>query len=344
MVKEIPVYQSNKILTAAQLNQMWRSMSALELLGFVEATGLPKAEFNIGNLSAITNGSLVGDVLSREGNGLKVYDSSGSLVDEIDWEYLISGAVETKGLTRYNKYWKWGFIPQSGSTSDEQVTITAGKALCQDGSTVVELTSTKTDLDYPTLLGSALASSTTYHLFRYKKDNDTMQWHLSTSLTPTISDIKSALAYRRVLSLKTDIDGDLLAFVGFALQGGAIRIEYSAEGVIEGTSIGSATKATLTCSSIPAGIEVDGIFSIQKTTASLSCYYMIFHPSLDPTVDLDRNDMDMNIAGGADYDISIKTILRRTNTSSQISHKGRVTGTAGNSITCYGYVDYFNNF
>ena len=98
MVKQIPVYQSNQILTAAQLNQMWRSMVAIELLGFIEASGLPKLEFNIGNLTAIANGSLVGDILVREGNYLRVYNSVGALVDEILWEHLLQATETNKGI------------------------------------------------------------------------------------------------------------------------------------------------------------------------------------------------------------------------------------------------------
>ena len=79
----------------------------------------------------------------------------------------------------------------------------------------------------PTLLGSALANSTTYHLFRYKNNVDVDSWHLSTSLTPTIADIKSANAYRRIFSFKTASDGDIVQFKGDELNGGALRTAYN---------------------------------------------------------------------------------------------------------------------
>jgi len=98
MPDQIPVYQSNKILTAAQLNQMWRSMVALKLLGFISATGLPKPEFNLGDLTTIANGSLIGDLLAREGSGIKVYTALGVLVDEIEWEELMQATATNKGI------------------------------------------------------------------------------------------------------------------------------------------------------------------------------------------------------------------------------------------------------
>jgi hypothetical protein len=130
----------------------------------------------------------------------------------------------TKGIALLDKYWGWGGSCKSGTNTDEQVTIQPFKFLAQDGLTILELVSVATNLDYPTLNGGALANSTTYHLFRYLKNDDTMQWHLSTSLTPTISNIKSALAYRRILSLKTDGDGDLLLFDSVLISGGGIQI------------------------------------------------------------------------------------------------------------------------
>jgi len=217
MSEQIPVYQSNHILTAAQLNQTWRSMCASQILGFVSATGLPKPEFNLGSLTTIVKGALVGDLLAREGSGIKVYTALGVLVDEIEWEDFVSNikqATTTKlGTTLLDKYWIYGFVPTSGTDPDEDVDVSVGKALCEDGSTIVELTSTA-GLSYPTLNGGALSNSTTYHLFRYLKDNATYGWHLDTSLTPTISDIESALAYRKIISLKTDASGDLREFIG----------------------------------------------------------------------------------------------------------------------------------
>lgn len=230
MAPQIPVYESGKILTAAQLNQMWRAYCALRLLGFIEATGLPKSEFNIGDLTAIVNGSLVGDQLVREGTGLKVYTSAGVLIDEIDWELLIQATTTNKGLFLAHKYWIEGGVPSSNiANPDEQVDLTDLKCIAQDGVTNLEISAATADLTNHI----TPAADTTYHLFAYHDTNGDDILDFSTSPTPTVGTGDANLPdldgtkYRLIMSYKTDGSGDLRFHECESIGGSGIRMRHN---------------------------------------------------------------------------------------------------------------------
>jgi len=247
-----------------------------------------------------------------------------------------------QSLGSINKYAIWGFVPSSGATPDEQINMTKGKALCEDGHTFVELPSDESDIDFPTLNGGALSNSTTYHLFRYIKNDNTYQWYLSTSLTPTISDILSAKAYRRIFSAKTDSSGDLIEFIGYKKSNGAIEIIFSIGGVNEGSSIQSATKATITLSTAPLGLPLDMNFTLSRVSGTGgNQYYALFNPNINPSVNINYNDISDGISAGT-YDNGIGDLFKTINTSSQISHKGTTSGSI--ELGVKGYIDYRNYF
>lgn len=143
----------------------------------------------------------------------------------LDMRELSRATSTSYGTSIFDINFIYGLVPSSSSgVPDEDIDITSGKALCKDGSTIISFDSL-TDQNMPTLLGSALANSTTYHLFGFMKDDNTSQLWLDTSLTPTITDIKSANAYRRIFSFKTESDGDIIKFYGTS-RGRSIKIDY----------------------------------------------------------------------------------------------------------------------
>lgn len=122
------------------------------------------------------------------------------------------------------KYFKYGFIAGSNSGNpDEDIDITQGRAICEDSKSFVFLQDDVTALDMPALNGAALAADTSYYLFRYLKSDNSSQWYLSTSLAPTISNIKTANAYRMIVSFLTDSSSDIIPFHGVDEGGGTVR-------------------------------------------------------------------------------------------------------------------------
>jgi hypothetical protein len=156
----------------------------------------------------------------------------------------------TQGIALLDKYWIYGFIPTSGTDTDEEIDITAGKAICEDGSTIVETTAV-TDLNLATELGGALGNDTTYHVYRYQRAAD-QAWHIDTSLTPTIGDLASALAYRLIISYKTDGSGDLIAHTGHNRGDKGVLIKYNTRIQDVSTTTSSYVTKTFT---VPNGIE-----------------------------------------------------------------------------------------
>jgi hypothetical protein len=121
-----------------------------------------------------------------------------------------------------------GFVPISGTDPDEELTLSVGNALCEDGINRVSLDSTETDLNLATLKGSALSNSVSGYLARYKKNDGTNQWHFEENTTSlTISDIISAGAYRIVAAVRTDSSGDIIAYDAIETSGGGLEISMA---------------------------------------------------------------------------------------------------------------------
>ena len=277
-------------------------------------------------------------------NWREIDEQDGNIVfnDNDKLNYLNTGNSWNLNYSNVDKYSMSGFVPTSGSDADEEVTVSVGKALCEDGSTVLNLTATATDLDFPTLLGGALGNDTTYHLFAFLKNDNTVDWHLETSLTPTIATINSSLAYRRIFSAKTDSSGDLISFIGYKKISGNIFIDFGT-GITEGSNIESATKATITLGTIPLGLPLDVSFTLTRTNSSSgNQYYYLFNPNIDPTVNVVSSDFSDGIGGGGSYDNGGRINFKTINTLSQISHKGTTGGDI--SLGALGFNDYRNYY
>ena len=253
--------------------------------------------------------------------------------------FNVTQLIEAINL-KTGKYFIDGFVPSSGATPDEQVNITKGIAICEDGLTMVKLVSDEADIDFPTLNGGALANSTTYHLFRFLKDDDTYQWWLDTSLTPTITNIKSALAYRRIDSYKTDSSGDLPQFFSIDSRGGLIKRYYI---WINEYSSAPTTTQTLTTCLIPLGLKLLVKFGVNVVaTGTIQAQYRLYSPDVQDVAVTSSNSTfaNGNAAQASDNGSQVEVL---SNISGQIAHRANsATGTL--RINNVGYTDFRNYY
>ena len=84
------IFQANKKAKSAEVNDNFAFISGNRLIAVNASTGAPIATFPIGDLTAITNGSLAGDILGRTGSSLKVYSSTGVLIGSVSYDSLLN--------------------------------------------------------------------------------------------------------------------------------------------------------------------------------------------------------------------------------------------------------------
>ena len=84
------IFQANKKAKSAEVNANFAFVAGNRLIAFNASTGAAIGTFQIGDLTAITNGSLAGDLLARSGEEIKVYNSSGALIGSISYDNLLN--------------------------------------------------------------------------------------------------------------------------------------------------------------------------------------------------------------------------------------------------------------
>jgi hypothetical protein len=84
------IFQANKKAKSAEVNANFAFVAGGRLIAFNSSTGAAIGTFPIGDLTAITNGSLAGDLLARSGEEIKVYNSSGALIGSITYDQLLN--------------------------------------------------------------------------------------------------------------------------------------------------------------------------------------------------------------------------------------------------------------
>lgn len=312
-------------------------------ISVVDLTTNGTKNISIGNLAKSLTSKDADNLLENDTNGLIKADADNFISDNDDNGIEKGSDEKLFSLKLFIKYHIWGFIPSSGSTPDEEVSITKGEAICEDGSTIVKLTSNEVDLDLPTLKGSSLSNNTTYHLFRFKKDDDTYQWWLDTSLTPTITDIKSALAYRRIYSAKTDNSGDLPDVFGNLMSGGGIRYTCKDPISVENASSSSTTQTTILLQT-PLGlkINVEVMYAIINSDPPLQLGRIYSLDSNDLVVSaLNANLYPANAGTTASDGSIIKKI--RSNLTSQIARR-ELTNSGIINTTIHNYEDLRNYY
>jgi hypothetical protein len=84
------IFQANKKAKSAEVNANFAFIAGGRLIAFNSSTGAAIGTFPIGDLTAITNGSLAGSLLARSGEEIKVYNSSGALIGSITYDELLN--------------------------------------------------------------------------------------------------------------------------------------------------------------------------------------------------------------------------------------------------------------
>jgi hypothetical protein len=84
------IFQNNKKAKSAEVNANFAFISGNRLIAVNASTGAAIGTFPIGDLTAITNGSLAGDILGRTGSSLKVYNASGVLIGSVSYDSLLN--------------------------------------------------------------------------------------------------------------------------------------------------------------------------------------------------------------------------------------------------------------
>ncbi len=76
----VKIVQNNQRSDApSDINANLAAIAGLRIVGFNPIDGTFRLEFDLGDLTAITNGSLVKDILARDTGSLKIYNAAGSL-------------------------------------------------------------------------------------------------------------------------------------------------------------------------------------------------------------------------------------------------------------------------
>lgn len=249
------------------------------------------------------------------------------------WQLL----VDNRLVNAINNNYIEGFIPQSNDTTpDTDIDITEGSALCKDLQTFVYCPNETINLE--TILGTPLVADTTYHLYRYLDSSDVNQWHLDTSLTPTITGIKSANAYRRIFSFVTDGDGDIIHFQNQNMQGG-YRLIYKTE-ILTLSTTQTTTLSNLTLT-VPTGFSLDVLFRVNLTDSSDSGdvggkYYDWGN---DYTIPSDLYGYDIT-SSPSNQGYLASEFVRKTSTSGQIKYVNQDTISYGQRFYTKGFIDY----
>jgi phage-related tail fiber protein len=76
------IFSSNTKAKAAEVNANFAFIAGGRLIAVDSSTGAAYGTFPIGDLTAVTNGSLVGNILVRDGAYLQIYNASGTLLKE----------------------------------------------------------------------------------------------------------------------------------------------------------------------------------------------------------------------------------------------------------------------
>jgi len=193
------IFQANKKAKAAEVNANFAFIAGSRIIAIDASTGAPFATFPIGDLTAITNGSLAGDLSARSGKALKVYNASGTLLGSVSYDDMLNlqSASETQEGTA-----EIATQSEANAGTDDLRIITALKLKTRQGVRYVgRLTATNT-----TTLGQPLSTGKKY-LFRFNNILPSLNASFFTAQYSTDggSTLLSA-SYKAALSENTNAD------------------------------------------------------------------------------------------------------------------------------------------
>jgi hypothetical protein len=134
MAKEIPIFISEEKLFADQLTATWQAIALNTLLAMDGSTNKPKSLFNIGDLTEISGGSMVNNIVARNDGQINVYDSDALAVGSTTWEALLSA-----GVSLLPPNFITGFVPEY--VSGTVLSIGGGSARSSDDTTNLKVSS-----------------------------------------------------------------------------------------------------------------------------------------------------------------------------------------------------------
>lgn len=129
----LTIFQANTKARANEVNDNFSFISGNRLIGFNPLTGAAVNNFNIGDLSAIANGSLVGDLLVRSGQELQLYNASGVLIGSVTYDDLLNLQDSTTTI-RGSSYLPDSItIANNVTDADHDIDFSAGNFQFSDG-------------------------------------------------------------------------------------------------------------------------------------------------------------------------------------------------------------------
>ena len=138
----VSIFQTNTKAKSAEVNENFAFIAGDRIIAFDSSTGAAFGTFPIGDLTAVTNGSLAGDLNARSGSSLNVYNASGALVGSVSYDDMLNlqdATVSAAGVAALPKR----VILSNSTDSDHDIEFTAGNVIASDGSHQI-LTSAET--------------------------------------------------------------------------------------------------------------------------------------------------------------------------------------------------------
>jgi len=226
------IFKPNTKAKSAEVNANFYEVAGDRLVGLdlTANDGSLKSEFNIGDLTAITNGSLVNDILLREGGVIKIYNASGTLLKTVS---LDEATTTQRGQVYLNKQIT---VSNNATDSDHDMDFTDGVFQFDDGSGQAVATAMTKRLDANWVAGNnqggldtgSVAVDTTYHLFAiYNPSTSTADFLFSASLSPTLP--SGYTKKKRIASLLTDGAGNIRNGTFTFNKDGSYRFELSSQ-------------------------------------------------------------------------------------------------------------------
>lgn len=334
------IFRRNTKAKAEEVNDNFAFIAGDRLIGFDTLTAQAKGTFEIGDLTAITNGSLVGDILLREGSNIKIYNESGAFIRNVGLDVATTTAL---GQLYINKPIQ---ISNNVSDPDHDIDSSAGNFAFDDGSGMAVVSALTKRLDANWVAGNnqggldtgTVANDTWY--YRYAIYNPTTGTSdilfTATYGSPTLPSGFTKKAYKGALLT----DGSANIIQGkYEIFGNGYKFLYSVPLVdLDVTNPG--TLGQLRTLSTPFGIETIpiAVYTHIQSAAGGDSYSLVTSPSqADSVPGFSLNTMLI----GAESEIAQSNILISTNTSSQIRTRNGASTNSGTRmiIDTYGWID-----
>lgn len=128
------IFKKNTKAKAGEVNANFNFIGGNRLIGFNPIDGSPILNFNIGDLSAVGTGSLVGNFLARSGKELIVYNNAGAEIGRVSYDDLLNQGQATILVKGASFLPKQITISNNNADPNRDLDFTAGVMQFDDGS------------------------------------------------------------------------------------------------------------------------------------------------------------------------------------------------------------------